>query len=456
MFSWASLASYGLPCVRVSPKIAYPCQRAALSNIIALLAAFPILAFVPKKAKHVLWKGRSILLLLIMLVLVGGLAFMLMRKPERQTFSLNIYPRQASKTPISEIFVANGILRELVDLMGSKGLPFFKSQKEGIKSGPNGLFDRDGVVLIKINCQWPERGGTNTDLLKELIELLLSHPDGFAGEIVVADNGQGCGSLNWALNNAEDRSQSAEDVVVLFSNRCNISTYLWDRISTAVQEYEQGDYRDGYVLYPESDPETGVIVSYPKFMTAYGTYLSFKKGIWDHNTRTYDSERLKVINFPVLKSHSVYGVTAAIKNYMGVISQPLTDTHSLIGKGALGKVMVETRIPTLNILDAIWINPIPRGGPDTTYSEALGVSLVLASTDPVALDYWASKYILLQAAEIGGYSNRETLDPDNQSPQTGLAAPFSVYLRNSLDQLLLGGHPFTLDEDRITIYIAGR
>lgn len=281
MFSWASLASYGLPCVRVqSPRIAYPCQRAALSNIIALLAAFPILAFVPKKAKRVLWKGRSILLLLIMLVLVGGLAFMLMRKPERQTFSLNIYPRQASKTPISEIFVANGTLRELVDLMGSKGLPFFKSQKEGINSGPNGLFDRDDVVLIKINCQWPERGGTNTDLLKELIELLLSHPDGFAGEIVVADNGQGRGSLNWALNNAEDRSQSAEDVVVLFSNRCNISTYLWDRIaSTAVQEYEQGDYRDGYVLYPESDPETGVIMSYPKFMTAYGTYLSFKKGI---------------------------------------------------------------------------------------------------------------------------------------------------------------------------------
>jgi hypothetical protein len=437
-------------------RITYPCQRAALANSIAFLAAFPILAAAYHKTRRIVEKKQTMVTIMVILILVSSFVLLTWR-PEQKPLVLDLYPKQASSTPVSEIFVANGTVRELVNLMGSKGLLFFKSQNEGANSGPNGLFGKDDVILIKINCQWPERGGTNTDLLKELIELILSHPDGFTGEIVVADNGQGRGSLDWTLSNSADHTQSVEDVVVLYSTEYNVSTYLWDRIaSTIVQEYDQGDYRDGYVVYPTRDPVTGVNVSYPKFKTARGTYISFKYGIWDPDRKTYNSTRLKVINFPVLKSHSVYGVTAAVKHYMGVISQPLTDTHSYIGQGALGKVMVETRVPTLNILDAIWINPVPRGGPDTSYSEAVQINLVLASTDPVALDYWASKYILLRVAEIKGYSNRETLDPDEQSPQTGLTAPFGVYLRNSLNQLLAGGYQFTMDENRITVYIAGK
>ena len=46
------------------------------------------------------------------------------------------------------------------------------------------------MVIIKVNCQWDERGGTNTDLLKALIQGLIDHPDGFTGEIIVSDNGQ--------------------------------------------------------------------------------------------------------------------------------------------------------------------------------------------------------------------------------------------------------------------------
>jgi hypothetical protein len=436
-------------------RITYPCQRAALANSIALITTFPVIGIAFHKTKHLL-KKKQTMLIFIVILLVGSL-FLLTRRPEKKLLALDLNPQQASVAPSSEIFVANGTIRELIDLMGSKGLLFFKSQQEGVNSGPNGLFGRDDVILIKINCQWPERGGTNTDLLKELIELVLSHPEGFVGEIVVADNGQGRGSLDWAFNNAEDYSQSVEDVVALYSNKYNVSTYLWDRIaSTVVQEYDQGDYRDGYVVYPMKDPVTGVNVSYPKFKTARGTYVSFKHGVWDPDKRVYNSTKLKVINFPVLKSHSVYGVTASVKNYMGVVSQPLTDTHSYIGQGALGKVMVETRVPTLNILDAIWVNPVPRGGPDTTYSEAVQINLVLASTDPVALDYWASKHILLRVAEIKGYYNRATLDPDELSPQTGLTAPFGVYLRNSLNQLLTGGYKFTIDENRITVYIAGK
>lgn len=339
-----------------------------------------------------------------------------------------------------------------MDLMGSKGLLFFNSQTSGHNSGPNGLFGNGDVILIKINCQWDERGGTNTDLLKELIQLILDHPDGFVGEIVVADNGQGYGSLDWPRNNAVDESQSSEVVVSLYSGNYKVSTYLWDRIAnTEVKEYDQGDSRDGYVVSPSEDPVTGVSVSYPKFQTANGTYISFKNGIWDPITQTYDSAKLKIINFPILKSHSVYGVTAAVKHYMGVISQPLTNTHDYVGRGALGKVMVETRVPTLNILDAIWINALPLNGPDTTYDEATKINLVLASTDPVALDYWASKHILLQTATLTlpFLADKETLDPDRQ-------LAFGTYLRNSMDQLTAAGYEFTMDENRITVYIAGK
>lgn len=429
-------------------RVTYPCQRAALANVLAIFSPIaPIFAAAPRKVKLL---GRKWLLSIAFIVILSGMFYFILTNYllPKESVSLSLSPQQASIEPSSEVYVANGTLTELLDLMGSNGLLFYNSQTISRNSGPEGLFSNDDVIIIKVNCQWDQRGGTNTDLLKELIQLILDHPDGFIGEIVVADNGQGRGSLNWPRSNAINESQSSEAVVRLFSDEHKVSTYLWDTIANIeVQEYDRGDLRDGYVLSAIEDPATGVRVSYPKFQTVYGTYISFKNGIWDQITKTYNSTKLKIINFPVLKSHSIYGVTAAVKHYMGVISQPLTNTHDYIGRGALGKVMVETRVPTLNILDAIWINAIPGNGPATSYGEATKTNLVLASTDPVALDYWASKHILLQTATLKRYSNTETLDPDSQSA-------FGTYLRNSMDQLVAAGYDFTMDESRITVYIA--
>ena len=75
---------------------------------------------------------------------------------------------------------------------------------------------RDDIVLLKINSQWSDRGGTNTDLLQDLIQTIIDHPDGFSGEIVIADNGQGYGSMDHRENNAENQSQSTQDVVDMF------------------------------------------------------------------------------------------------------------------------------------------------------------------------------------------------------------------------------------------------
>ncbi|MBO3803071.1 MAG: DUF362 domain-containing protein [Candidatus Brockarchaeota archaeon] len=428
----------------------YPCQKAALANSAVLFSSIlPAFAAVQRRARSIGLKW--ILTLAISAIFISGTSYFILTSYflQKESVSLSLSPQQASSAPASEVYVANGTITELVNLMGSKGLMFYKSETGAPNSGPEGLFSNSDVIIIKVNCQWDQRGGTNTDLLKELIQLLLDHPDGFVGEIVVADNGQGRGSLNWPRSNAANESQSAEAVVSLYSGEHKVSTYLWDKIaSTEVQEYDLGDLRDGYIVSPNEDHTTGVRTSYPKFRTAKGTYISFKYGVWDPATKTYDSGKLKIINFPVLKSHSIYGVTAAVKHYMGVISQPLTNTHDYVGRGALGKVMAETRVPTLNILDAVWINAIPGNGPDTTYGEATRTNLVLASTDPVALDYWASKHILLQTATLKRYANSETLDPDGQSA-------FGTYLRNSMEQLAAAGYEYTMDESRITVYIAG-
>jgi hypothetical protein len=86
-------------------------------------------------------------------------------------------------------------LERLLALMGANGLRIFKCDNGGLICGPDGLIAADDLVLIKVNCQWGERGGTNTDLVRGLVRKIIEHPDGFRGEIVVVDNGQGRGLL---------------------------------------------------------------------------------------------------------------------------------------------------------------------------------------------------------------------------------------------------------------------
>jgi len=54
----------------------------------------------------------------------------------------------------------DGGVARLIDKMAAEGLPFYQTAEI-----QNGLIARDDVVLLKINCQWAERGGTNTDLI---------------------------------------------------------------------------------------------------------------------------------------------------------------------------------------------------------------------------------------------------------------------------------------------------
>jgi uncharacterized protein (DUF362 family) len=361
-----------------------------------------------------------------------------------QVFHVTECPRD----PVGDRFVG---LDHLIALMGHEGLKLYRSATVSMESGPGGLIGAGDVVVIKINYQWAERGGTNVDVLRGFIRRIADHPDGFTGEIVVCENAQFASTSGFDRdqNNAEDIGLSPHDVVVAFQGQgVPVSHFDWTPVrGVQVMEFIDADDRDGYVLHPYDAGLNGR-VSYPKFTTERGTAISLERGIWDSQEHTYDRARLKFINMPVLKSHhAVYGVTACVKDYMGVVTGALgTNSHMAIANGILGALLAEIRLADLNILDCIWINANPFDGPWTTYGGATRRDELVASTDPVAADIWATRNILIPAFLAGGYSPPwpvPSADPDDPD------GAFRNYLDNSMDRILAAGVPVTNDPDAI-------
>lgn len=283
----------------------------------------------------------------------------------------------------------------LLYLMAEKGLKFYCSSNAHFLAGPQGLIAPNDVVLIKVNAQWKYRGCTNSDLVRGLIQRILDHPDGFKGEVVIFENGQGRGSLACDTSaaygdtsiraNANNESHSFTYLVNNIFNDPRVSTFLLDPI--------RGNFigpddhvTNGYRRYED--------VSYPCFTTAGGHRVELREGLWQGKSYGHN---LKLINVPVLKHHDTGGseITACLKHYYGILS--MSDGYSsyrhYAGLGeTCGKMMVSVITPVLNILDAIWVSHGSLTGfpPSTTFR----ANMILASQDPVAADYWAAKYIL--------------------------------------------------------------
>ncbi len=444
-------------------RIAYPCQQASLMTVLTFLGLSRAAPSALNACRRARKRRRAAIgtAALGAAVVTGVLVWTgaALRNVPRPVSPLSDPPPDY----VADVFFvprARGVLPgrfggvdDLVTLMGTRGKKFYRSSLRSLTSGPDGLVAADSIVLFKINAQWPERGGTNTDLLRGLIRCLVEHPDGFTGEILVADNGQGGGSFDWPGSNAEDPAQSTADVVADFAAEgWRVATVRWDTIRyTAVQEYADGDLRDGYVVAAVPDPQTGIRVSYPKFRSPFGTYVSYKHGCWDPTRGIYQRDRLVVFNLPVLKTHFIYGVTAAVKNHMGVVTRELgTDAHAAVGRGGMGTVLAQVRLPDLTILDCIWILARPGLGPAAGYAQASRRNQLAAGTDPIALDLWAVRHILIPQIEQNGYrpeDYRDTQDPDNPD------SIFRKYLDRSMTQLLASGVPCTNDESRIRVRV---
>jgi len=323
---------------------------------------------------------------------------------------------------------AHAGLDALLELMAVNGYKFFKTTQDHPLGGADGLIDKGDVVLIKINCQWKFCGATNTDLLRGLVYRILSHPDGFAGEVVIFENGQGQGAFNgdpraWNTYpglgapagvhvNAEDDTLTVDRLVTQVFAGSPVTSFLLDPLNP--------DQNTGVFIGPDDHTTNGFRkisdVSYPCFTTSRGTRIELKEGIW---TGSGHASNLKFINMPVLKTHSggdsTYpggtGITGVLKHMYGVVSMADGNRslrHYSQSGSQCGKMWTLVRAPDLNIVDCIWVAYQTRHAgypPSTTYR----YDMLLAGFDPVALDYWGSKHLLYP---LGGDRQRYH-DPDN-------------------------------------------
>ncbi|MBK5092584.1 MAG: DUF362 domain-containing protein, partial [Actinobacteria bacterium] len=284
------------------------------------------------------------------------------------------------------------------------------------------------------------------------------------GEVAIVENGQWASFMdnrpdnrNPDRCNAEDRGQSFNDVAMMYAGRHRVSVCDWTAVqSSVVSEFSQGDTRDGYVYVPEQE------VGYPKFTTVYGTRVSLRYGVW--NGAGYDNARVKFINVPVLKSHSGLGVTASVKHFMGVQDRWRNTDYPPHGpmqtEGFMGRMMLLARYPDLNIVDAIWVCP-GASGPGAPYNATVRLDRLVASQDPIALDYYCGKYVLWPVSGWGRHdpNSTNTENPGaNHSYSDG--TPCSGFDYNAFHQMLLStynvlaaaGKQVTMDEGRMNVY----
>ncbi len=343
----------------------------------------------------------------------------------------------AGNVSIPDTFLNDPAMDTLLQVMESGGEQFYQT------TGQAGMIRSDHVVIIKANFQWTENLGTNTDRIKGLICSILQHPEGFSGEILVCDNDQRVRDFS-ECNNSEDTDQSIVDVVNTFSAK-GYPVYLlaWDEFMTSVvNEYSDGDTIDGFPY------DSTTKVSYPKFRSPEGTYISLKHGIWNSDSLTYDRSELFIVNFPVAKAHGWTRATLGIKNWVGVMTVAFSGerygpgsamhTEYIYGpQQTTAKIMAET-FPDLTIIDGTWTAPIDNY--NASSRNRVRTDMMVASTDPVAASWYAARYVLTPVA-----ASPQGTDPD------GLTG-YGPIFRGWSDYLINAGFYLTYDSSRMSVY----
>jgi hypothetical protein len=397
-----------------------------------------------------------------------------------------VLPVWTSARPVqSHIFVVDSVpvpdslgtyhegLDTMLSLLAQNGTYLYRSSKSLPWCDTSGIIGKNDVVLLKVNAEWPERGMPSTDLLKGLIARIVAHPDTFTGEIELVENGQWRQSWAYPLNNAERHSQTMQEIVDTFAGRgYHVGAYNWTAIGYGggnrwVNEFDQGDTVSGYVR----EDSTGM--TYAKFVTSYGTSVSTRLGVW--NGASYEPQRLKFINMPVLKSHSYMGVSASVKHYIGFLSYQAIGASTMhtraMTQGLLGVDFGKARFPDLNIIDATWVSAEITTGPNAPYNMCTRLNTLVASKDPIAADYYAGRYVLRPASWWSGHAslhNHGRMDPDNtntENPGNGHAYsdstpcggyPYNAFhqmLVSSRDQMLRYGRRVTMDTSEMTVHL---
>lgn len=338
-----------------------------------------------------------------------------------------------------------------------------------LMGGIEKVVGQNDIVIIKPNAQWNNHGMTNTNTIKGLIDVILKIHN-FSGEVIIAENHHARfdNSLAWTTKD-KNGDFNLNELIDYYNGKGhkNVTKYHWrdggpnpnplqwpGGDGGVVAGPEEGD---GYIWSDEDYVYQGrkVKMTYPIFTSIYsGTTVDFKKGTWKDGR--YTNQPVKFINMSTINHHSSsFGVTACIKNYLGVVDltcgfhgptpkgyynfhyistlwpktsyisdciessissgfirksvflskvcRRLSPKTGALG-GAVGHFMNKIRRADLNIIAAEFT------GHEGRWDPPVHTKTVLASTDPVALDYFAGKHILLP---LGGSKSKYN-DPDNK------------------------------------------
>ena len=208
---------------------------------------------------------------------------------------------------------------------------------------------RDDIVLVKPNAAWervPFQGATTTP--EVVAELVRACRDAGAREVIVAE----C-----PVDDAE---------------RC----------------FERSGIRKAAL-------EAGAKVILPSESTYVDIKIPGKLGTWP--VLAPFATATKIINVPIAKHHGSARVTAGMKNWIGITDKRRKLFHAELDESIAS--LAALMRPTLTLVDAtrVLLRNGPRGGnlDDVRSTEALAVS-----TDPVAIDCWATELLGAQTADV--------------------------------------------------------
>jgi len=409
-------------------------------------------------------------------VFLGGLTPLFFTLLKKNSFSMGMFNRinelQNNHNPehaISEIFIAkNGTpqqnVAKVIEMMGGIGRFI-------------GLND---IVILKPNAQWWNQGRTNLAAMKGFIDLVLNIPD-FKGELIIAenhhfmdvslrereqDNVRGWTHLSEINGDVDGVNHNLNTLIELYQKQGyeHVTKYHWrdggpkrdiwgnGQNGGVVSSPAEGD---GYVWSDINYTFTGFLglkkwkvkMTYPIFTSSYsGITIDFKNGAFKRNGKRggdyLPNKSIRFINFAVLNTHGTdTGITSSTKNYMGITDlscgawglQPkgYVNVHQCGERyypyskaGPLGHFMKTIRKADLNIVTAEWVG----WGARTDPSKATRMRTILASKDPIALDYYGAKYLLYPL------SNEKYHDPDN--PQSCVRKFLELALEASGDGTL--------------------
>jgi hypothetical protein len=290
------------------------------------------------------------------------------------------------------------------------------------------LIGKDDFVVLKPNGQWSRQGYTHTLCIKALIDLILSRPGGFTGEIIIAEHvhrspadiasGLYCWNMpagsarnnNWPDMNYMELVDSYHQSGFGQVNACPLydvssDSAHWAAVSGPAQLADLAG-KHGWVRLPTYRTTNGSSLT-PSYAILRSPYsgklvdLSRTGGVW-HNG-AYTGQSVRLIFLPTLNNHGsnsedYAGITSAVKTHIGF--QEGTSLHNVgysstaslnrpdaVGE-AVGHLLTTVFDPTFYLTCAVYTGHESRTG-GATLTRTAGLC-----RDPVTLDYWMCKNVL--------------------------------------------------------------